>query len=206
MRRVPSICYRMLLPAIVALLASGAAPSANRDRDLYFAAKKEYDVVTKAKPTAETRAKWEKLGERLEKIAQDFPRSSYADDALYHAGKVYDELRRFDRKHSSLALALKSWRALLARYPKSRFGPEGRYRLADNLEDGMGDVTEARKEYLALAENNPRSDWGIQARKRVEALDARAKAEAEQKEQARAAAPAGKALLSQIRQDRKSVV
>jgi len=200
MHCVAKILYRTALPAIVALLAAGATPAGNKDRDLYVAAKKEYDVVGRTKPTAQTRPRWEKLGERLEKIAQDFPRSAYADDALYHAGKVYDELYRFDRRDSSLVLALRSWRALFARYPKSPFALEGRYRLAENLEDGMGDFTEARKEYLALAENYPKSDWGIQARKRVDALNARAKAEAEKKEQARAAAaPAGKALLSQIR-------
>ena len=198
MPRIVKSLHCAALLVIVALLAGGAAPSVNKDRDLYLAAKKEYDVVGKTKPTAQTRGKWEKLGARLEKIAQDFPRSAYADDALYHAGKVYDELHRFDRRDGSLALALKSWRALLARYPRSPFAPEGRYRLADNLEDGMGDVTEARKEYLALAEKYPKSDWAMQARKRLDALNS--KAEAEKREQARVAAgPAGKALLSQIR-------
>jgi N-acetylmuramoyl-L-alanine amidase len=199
MRQVAHILARTLLLAVVALLAAGATPAGNKDRDLYVAAKKEYDVIAKTKPTAQTRGRWEKLGERLEKFALDFPRSAYADDALYHAGKVYDELHRFDRRDISLTLAIKSWRALLARYPKSPFAPEGRYRLADNLEGGMGDVAEARKEYLALAENYPKSEWGIQARKRLDALNARAKAEAEKKEQARAPASGGKALLSQIR-------
>ncbi len=199
MRQVAHILARTLLLAVVALLAAGATPAGNKDRDLYVAAKKEYDVIAKTKPTAQTRGRWEKLGERLEKFALDFPRSAYADDALYHAGKVYDELHRFDRRDISLTLAIKSWRALLARYPKSPFAPEGRYRLADNLEGGMGDVAEARKEYLALAENYPKSEWGIQARKRLDALNARAKAEAEKKEQARAPASGVKALLSQIR-------
>ena len=65
MPRIVKSLHCAALLVIVALLAGGAAPSVNKDRDLYLAAKKEYDVVGKTKPTAQTRGKWEKLGERL---------------------------------------------------------------------------------------------------------------------------------------------
>lgn len=183
--------------ALSILLMEGTGLAAKRDKDLYLSAKKEYDLLKKAKITMENRPRWETLAERFQKIPQDMSRSPYADDALFFAGKVYQELHRFDKKERTLDLAIKNWRALLSRYPKSPWAQEARYWLAMSYEEGKEGAAEARKQYQALIERYPKGELAAKARRRLDAIK---RAEEEKKEQVRLpnVQPA-RALLTQIR-------
>jgi N-acetylmuramoyl-L-alanine amidase len=186
-----------LILALGLLLAVGVGWGAQRDKELYLSAKKEYDLLKKVKIKIENRQRWESLAESFQKISQDFPRSPYADDALFSAGKVYQELHRFDKKERTLDLAIKSWRALLLRYPKSAWAAETHYLLALSYEEGKGDAAQARKQYQALIERFPQGDLAAKARKRLDMIKS---AEEEQKEPPRLAeGQAARALLTQIR-------
>ena len=197
--RFADLIIHWLAPVLLlTLLAGDASWAARQDRDLYLSAKKEYELLSKTKPTAQNRARWEKLAGRFEKLPQDFPLSSYGDGAHYYAAKIYQELYRSGKEERALDLALKNWRALLVKYPKSPLAPAGRYWLAVNLEEGKGDPTEARKQYSALVEKYPQGEWAAKARSRLDSLNK--KAEEEKRGQARSATTqSGNALLSQIR-------
>jgi len=177
--------------------AQGVMGAAKRDQSLYLSAKRDYGILQKAKVTAENRQRWESLAERFQKIARDTPRSSYADDALFYTGRIYYELYSFDKKESNLDLALKNWRALLARYPKSPLAPETRFWLGVSYEEGKRDAAEAKKQYEALLDQSSKGEIAAKARQRLEGLR---KADEARKEQARLPdAPPGKALLTAIR-------
>ncbi|TAK00041.1 N-acetylmuramoyl-L-alanine amidase, partial [bacterium] len=182
---------------LTVLLVEGVGWGAKRDKDLYLAAKKEYELLKKAKITNGNSRRWQALAERFQKIPQEFPRSPYADDALLYAGRAYQELYGFNQKETTLDLAIKNWSALVSRYPTSPLVQEAGYWLGVGFEEGKGDTAEARKQYQALVEKYPKGDWTAKAQKR---LDGMKRAEEEKKEQARlsSAAP-GKALLTQLR-------
>ncbi len=192
--------FRGAILLTIALLAGqGAGWAAARDRDLYVSAKKEYDALRKSGVTGANSRRWERLAKRFERIPQEFSRSGYADDALFHAGRSYYELYGFNQKESSLDLAIKNWRDLLSRYPSAPLAQEARYRLGLGLEEGKGDVAEARKRYQELVEKHPRGEWAAKARKRLGAMKL-ADEEREKKEAAKLpGVAAGKGLLTQIR-------
>lgn len=177
----------LLIAALVA--GQGASWAAARDRDLYLSAKKEYDALKKSAVTGANSPRWERLAKRFERIPQEFPRSGYADDALFHAGKSYYQLYGFNRKERALDLAMKNWRALLSRYPTAPLAQEAHYWLGLSFEEGKGDVTEAGRRYQELVEKHPRGEWAVKARKRLEAMKL-ADEERKKKE---------KAILTQIR-------
>ena len=199
MRRIGGTLHWIVPLLILALLGSEITVwAAAQDRNLYLSAKKDYEVLRKAKPAAENRARWEQLAGRFGKIAQDFPRGQSADDALYLAGKIYQELSRSGEKERALGLAIKTWRALVSKYPKSPFVPEAQYWMAVDFEEGKGDAAEARKQYQELIRKYPKGDWAAKARKRLDGLAK--KAEAEMKGPPLASTgQTGKAVLSQIR-------
>ena len=182
---------------IAVLLGGGVGWAAGRDKDLYLSAKKEYDSLKKANITAANSRRWETLAGRFQKIPQEFPRSPYADDALFYAGRSYQGLHGFNQKESTLDLAIKNWRTLISRYPSSPLLQETRYSLGLSLEEGKNDAAEARKQYQALIEKYPRGEWTAKARKKLAAMK---RVEEEKKEPPRVSgAPAGKVLLTQIR-------
>ena len=169
MRRSIVVCTAFILTVSV-LLIKDVSEAARRDKDLYLSAKKEYDLLKKAKITVENRHRWETLAERFQKIPQEIPRSPYADDGLFFAGKIYQELHRFDKKERTLDLAIKNWRALWQRYPKSPRAQEAGYWLALSYEEEKGDAGEARKQYQALIERYPQGELAAKARRRVDAI------------------------------------
>jgi len=186
-----------LILALSLLLAGSTGWAAKRDKDLYLSAKKEYDLLRKGNSASGNSRRWEAVAERFQKIPQEFPRSAYADGALFYAGKSYQELYSVNQKERTLDLAIKNWRALLSRYPNSPLAKEARYFLALSYEEGKGDVAEARKQYQALIEKFPRGDWPAKAKKRLKVMQ-----EAEEEKKAPPSLSDGqpaKALLSQVR-------
>ena len=194
----------MTLALSLAVPASGAGAAVGQDGHLYLSAKKEYELLGKTRPVPQNRPRWEKLAERFEKLPQDFPKTSYGDGAHYYAGRIYQELYQSGKEDRVLDLAVKNFRLLLVKYPRSPLAPEGRYRLAAALEEGKGDLSEARKQYALLAEKSPQAEWRAKARARLDSLD-RKTAEDRQNQQVKmelpppAAPPPGKTVLSQIR-------
>src|SRR3990167_6711505 len=169
MARCRSSFLTAFVIALSLLLAGSTSWAAKRDKDLYLSAKKEYDLLRKGNGASGNSRRWETVAERFQQIPQEFPRSAYADDALFYAGKSYQELYSVHRKERALDLAIKQWRALLSRYPNSPLAPEARYILALSYEEGKGDGAEARKQYLALIEKFPRGNWTAKAQKRLKA-------------------------------------
>lgn len=204
MRSLPLDFIILGLALFVSANGAGAA-TIRQDGHLYLSAKKEYELLGKTRPAAQNRLRWEKLAERFEKLPQDFPQTAYGDGAHFYAARIYQELFQSVKDERALDLAVKNYRLLLVKYPKSPLAPEGRYRLAAVLEEGKGDLSEARKQYALLAEKSQSGEWSAKARARLDALDKKPAGDRQNKT-ARAepsppapSAPPGKTVLSQIR-------
>jgi N-acetylmuramoyl-L-alanine amidase len=191
------IFWQSLTLTVSLYLAVGSVCAASANENLYRSARKEYDFLEKTKITAENRQRWEALAARFEKIFREAPRSSYADDAVFHSARIHRELYDFDKKETDLDLAIKHWRSLLVKYPKSPWVQESRLRLAMSYEEGKRDFDEAKKQYGAVIQRAPKGGLAFIARRRLDGLE---KAEQAKKEQARPSeAPGAKALLTAIR-------
>ena len=179
-----------LFIALLLLFAREAPPAAvSQDRQLYLSAKNEYEQLANSQLTPQTRARFEKVAERFERLPQEFPKSRYCDAAYYYAGKIHQELYESSREQRSLDRAIRNLRLLVGKYPNGAYAAEGRYRLAMAL-DGKGDRGDARQQYAIVAAKYSRSDWGRRARERVAALDAAAEQERQQRPQPAIAAAA----------------
>lgn len=179
------------------LLEADTMGAPKREGNPYLSAKREFDALEKAKVTPENRRRWESLAERFQGIFRATPRSPYADDALFYAGRIHYELYSLDKKETNLDGAIRNWRILLLKYPESRLAQESRFWLGVSYEEGKSDWVEAKKYYETVAENHPTGELAARAKKKVDGLK---KLDEAKKEQVRGAeTPAGKVFLTAIR-------
>src|SRR5262249_10571372 len=159
--------------ALLLLFERDAPPApVSQDRQLYLSAKNEYDQLASGKLTPQTRARFEKVAERFERLPQEFPKSRYCDAAYYYAGTIHQELYESSREQRSLDRAIRNFRLLVGKYPNGAYAAEGRYRLAMALDAGKGDRREARQESAAAAAKFPRGAGARGARDGAPAPDA----------------------------------
>ncbi len=97
----------------------------------------------------------------LEKLISDYPRSQYADDALYEIGRAYLMLENSDK-------ALSSYQRLLASYPNGKLAPKSA------LETGMihfnrNDLNQAIESFKFVISRYPGSE---ESRTALESLEA----------------------------------
>lgn len=179
------------------LLLAQSSKAAPRDRDLYLSAKKDYDLLSKRGINGSNRPRWEALLTRFQKIHREMPRSRFADDALFHEGKIYRDLYAFDKNGRLLELAIKSWGDLLRRYPGSHWAAETLYGMGLLFEEPKKDLAEAKKYYQTLIESYPGGPLALKAQGRLEEIK-----KAEEEKTARTPSTqvtSEKPLLKQIR-------
>jgi tol-pal system protein YbgF len=95
-------------------------------------------------------------------FVQQFPRHSYADNALYWRGECHYARRDF-------RAALAEFEAVLARYPDGNKAPDAMLKAALSRGE-LGDVARARAMLFRLAEQFPRSDAARLAQERAQRL------------------------------------
>lgn len=95
-------------------------------------------------------------------FVQQYPRHSYADNALYWRGECHYARRDF-------RAALAEFEAVLARYPDGNKAPDAMLKAALSRGE-LGDVARARAMLFRLAEQFPRSDAARLAQERAQRL------------------------------------
>lgn len=95
-------------------------------------------------------------------FVQQYPRHSYADNALYWRGECYYARRNFRS-------ALSEFEAVLSRYPDGNKAPDAMLKAALSRGE-LGDVARARAMLYRVAEQFPRSDAARLAQERVARL------------------------------------
>jgi len=137
----------------------------SKDEKLYQKAMSVYRDL-KASPTKKGDGpKWEPLAEGFYSIYRTYPNSPRADDALFMAAKVYEQVGiKFGSKEAlekSIALS----RELVEIYPKSRFADDAQLRIAGIIEER--DKGRAYLEYEAILKKFPEGDMAEVAQKKL---------------------------------------
>lgn len=100
---------------------------------LYQDARRHFYALFSSPSMMKDRKKWKRVIRQFEKIAKNRPKSSRADDALYTTGLLYKRLYDKFRIKSDQKNALKSFRGVISRYPKST--------LVDEAQKHIGDIS-----------------------------------------------------------------
>jgi soluble lytic murein transglycosylase len=127
------------------LVADGDYPSSHRETASWEAARESKD-----------NQRWEEAALRMGEFAQTYPKSEYADDALWHQGRALSELGRSKD-------AIEALDRLGARYPDTPFFEEARYWIAGTYRSD-GDDEAACRALVDLVHTRPDSYWASRAR------------------------------------------
>ncbi len=90
-----------------------------------------------------------------ERLANDFPKSAYADEALLHVGDARLKAEKYEE-------ARDKYTALVTNYPKSSLAPEARFKLGTS-EYNLKRFPEAAVAFDAVAADKSAGDYGPEA-------------------------------------------
>ncbi len=155
------------LPAAAADRPRAAEPAKVQDAgaDAAFAeTKKAFLALRKDEKRRKFRDAWLSVAARFEQIAERFPKSPRAADALFDAAELYAELSHVSLARRDLKSAVDAYEKLCQRYPSSRLADDAHLALGRIHRDRRGDTEAARAEFkAALAANGDQSGKARQA-------------------------------------------
>ncbi len=142
----------MRLPVVAILAVSlllaaspGFAATAPPGDDALKAAKDAYSALKKDEKRRKFRHHWLNVAKKFEAVAQKFPKSERAPEALFLFGELSNELSRFSGNPDDLATAEKAYRRLLEGWPRHRLSDDAALSLAHVLADRKDDPAGARE-------------------------------------------------------------
>ncbi|MGI5865535.1 MAG: N-acetylmuramoyl-L-alanine amidase [Myxococcales bacterium] len=161
----------VLLAAVAALafptdLAAAAKPSSADAA--FFAAKDAYLSLKEDPKRRKYRDQWMKVAQRFESVAEKYPSSPRAADALYNVAKLYSDLYRVSLARRDLAASIEAWARLYTAYPKSSLADDAHLERARIFRDRKGNIATARAELEAAIACN--GDMKAEARRELKAL------------------------------------
>lgn len=113
-----------------------AAPAPDAALDEVKAARATFKADAQKK---KFRHHWQNLARRFEQVAQKYPKSPRAAEALYAAGELYRELSAFSQEQGDLEAAEGAYRAVLSKWPE--------HTIADDAALALGKLScERRKD------------------------------------------------------------
>ncbi len=136
-------------PAAASKAASLAAATAANAA--FLDAKKAYLSLKKDEKRRKYRDQWLAVAERFETVAQKYPGTPRAADALYDAADLYSELSRVSLARGDLKKAIESYGRLCETYPRSSLADDAHMALGRIYRDRKGDVALAAAEFRAAA-------------------------------------------------------
>jgi N-acetylmuramoyl-L-alanine amidase len=147
-------CVRFIL---VSLLVSQLAWAESAE-DAYQSARKSYYALKADAQRRKFRHNWQNAARKFEAVAQRFPKSERAPDALFTAAQLFEDLSEISRVAEDLDEAVSDYRKLLEAHPQHRLCDDAALALAQIKLDRQGEPGEARKELTSALEKYPRGD------------------------------------------------
>ena len=139
--------------------------SESKDEKLYQKAMSVYKGL-KASPTRKGNgSKWEPLAEGFYNIYRTYPNSPRADDALFMAAKVYEQIGIKFGSKEALEKSISLSKELVEIYLKSHFADDAQLRIARAVE--KRDKEKAYLEYEAILKKFPEGDMVEIAQKKL---------------------------------------
>lgn len=126
------------------------AKGSDKGADGAFAeAKSAYHALRKDEKRRKFRDQWLAVGQKFEQVAERFPKSPRAADALFDAADLYAELSRVSLARRDLKAAIDAYGRLCERYPSSNLADDAHLALGRVFRDRRGDTEMARAEFKA---------------------------------------------------------
>jgi N-acetylmuramoyl-L-alanine amidase len=139
-------------------------------------AKKSFLALRKDEKRRRFRDQWLSVAAKFEQIAERFPKSPRAADALFDAAELYDELSHASLARRDLKAAVDAYERLCQRYPSSNLADDAHLALGRIHRDRRGDIEAARAEFKAAVAR--KGDLAGKARQALAALGPPPKPEA----------------------------
>jgi N-acetylmuramoyl-L-alanine amidase len=143
--------------ALVLLLASSAA-AGDGPNEAYQSARKGYYALKADAQRRKLRHNWQNVAKKFDAVAQRYPKSDRAPEALYTAGQLFEDLSQISRVAEDLDAAVGDYKKLLEVYPAHRLCDDAALALGRIQADRLGNVHEARRVLEASLEKYPRGD------------------------------------------------
>ncbi len=116
------------------------------------------------------RHNWQNLAGKFEKIAEKYPDSPRAPDALFTAGRLYHDLYLISRVSADLGCAITLFRRLVEKFPENHLADDAQLYIALKWVEFDKSPENARKELRYLVEHFPEGDKTPNARRMLEDL------------------------------------
>jgi N-acetylmuramoyl-L-alanine amidase len=156
---------------LVSLLVSQLA-RAETAEDAYQAARKSYYALKADAQRRKFRHNWQNAARKFEAVAQRFPKSDRAPDALFTAAQLFEDLSEISRVSEDLEEAMGDYRKLLEGHPQHRLCDDAALALAKIELDRLGEAGEARKVLACALEKYPHGDRAKEMKQVIASLPA----------------------------------
>ncbi|NMB74039.1 MAG: AMIN domain-containing protein [Myxococcales bacterium] len=157
----------ILLLVVAAPLVARAADPAEA---AYESARRAYRALRDDPAKMKFRHHWLKVGRQLEGVAQKYPASSRAVDALFSAGRLYHDLYRFSGNKEDLERSCELLRRVVREHPQHRLADDAQWLLVLRHVEFERDPISAREELNFLLAQFPKGDMAGKARRLLEDL------------------------------------
>lgn len=161
------------LPFLLVFLIRNPSAFAQRSaEDLYRSAEKNLTQLEQSTEKEKFRSQWERAIHGFLMVADRYPKSSLADDALYKAGMVTLKLRNISRSSRDTDSAIRILERLAGKYPQSRYADDAQYMIGEVYRTIKNSPEEAYAAYAEIPKRFPRGDMVREARERLSELPA----------------------------------
>lgn len=167
-------CTQSLIAAMVllaGLLLPGASRAGTPDYEAdYQKARNAFYRFRGDENKKKFRHNWQNLAGIFEKIAEKYPDSPRAPDALFTAGRLYHDLYLISRVSEDLDYSITLFRRLVKKFPQNHLADDAQLLIALKWVEFQKSPEDARKELSYLVEQFPDGDVTPKARRMLEDL------------------------------------
>lgn len=157
-----------LLVALLAALPAEADPPPVEAA--YQKARRAYYTFRASPKQKKFRHHWQQVARKFELVAETFPESERAADALFTAGRLYYDLYAISRLPDDLQRALQHFGRLVEKFPLSHLADDAQLYVATGWLEYRKDRERARRELEFLVNAFPRGDVTPAAQRMLEDL------------------------------------
>ena len=154
----PTVSRLLALILSVLVVSPVQAAAADASEGAYQQARHAYYVLKGDAGRRRFRDSWLGVAHKFEAVAQKYPTSARAPDALFTAAGLLAELSRISQVPEDLSGAAEDYRKLLERHPRNRLADDSALALARLQLDRLGQPEAARATLQRALEQLPKGD------------------------------------------------
>jgi len=161
-----ALCLILFAAMVTGPARAGPPPS----EAAYQKARRAFYRFKDDKEKQKFRHNWKNVAGKFEAVAEKYPDSSRAPDALFTAGKLYHDLYKISRVSADLDHSIELFSKLVERFGQNHLADDAQYYIAFSLLQFKKDKQKARKELARLVADFPDGDQRHRAQRMLEDL------------------------------------